>query len=57
MHMDRHGKQTHDLNEEVVITITAPEIATQQHYEWLRPRPRECGSSGTSTSFVLVQVI
>ena len=23
-----------------MITITAPEKAAQQHYEWLRPRPR-----------------
>ena len=34
--MDWRGKRTHDYNVEVVITITAPEKATQQHYEWLR---------------------
>ena len=49
MYMDRHDKRTHDYNEEVVITITAPENATQHHYEWLRLRPRGCGSSGTLT--------
>ena len=32
--MDRFGKRTHGLNEEVVIMITASEKATQQHYEW-----------------------
>ena len=49
--MDRRVKRTHDLNEEVVITITVPEKATHQHYEWLRPRPRGWYyvSSGTST--------
>ena len=34
------SKCTHDYNEEVVISTTATEKATQQHYEWLRPRPR-----------------
>ena len=56
--MDRHGKRTpDDKNEEVVITITAPENAIQQHYEWLRLQPRGCGSSCTSTKSVLVQVM
>ena len=57
--MDRRGNRTHNENEEVVITIAAPDKATQQHCEWLRPRPREWyyTSSGTSTQFVLVQVI
>ena len=57
--MDGRGKRTHDLNEGVVTTTTTPEKATQQHYEWLRPRPRGWyyTSSGTSTLFVLVQLI
>ena len=47
MYMNGHGKRTHDKKEEVVIATAAPEIATQQHYEWLRPRPKECGRLGT----------
>ena len=40
IHGYRRGKRAHDWNEEevVVITITAPEKATQQRCEWLRPR-------------------
>ena len=33
IHGYRRGKGTHGQNEDVVIAITVPEKATQQHYE------------------------
>ena len=56
----RRGKRTHDdYNEDVVITMTAPEKATQQHCEWLRPRGVEGGITQVRANRLctLVQVI